>query len=172
MTKSEISKLLTIIYVYEKRGNAPSAVEVEAWFPLLADVGLQEAINAAGQHFAESDLPMTINRLRTAVKKNRAAQKPPESAKEKMRVPDADPDDPKAFIKALRAGQWESDPVPGKPPPEGIPLAAVGRKVPAVTAEEVNDESPRPRRWWLSRRQRDSSGSGGTGQTEDHPLPE
>lgn len=172
MTKTQVAFLLSAIYVYERRREGVSEAEVEAWYQLLAGLDFEDAKAVVTEHFSESDKPLSPAKIRTGVRTVAAARKPPEAAADRVRVPDADPDDPKAFIKALRTGQWEADPVPGKPPPEGIPLAVVGRKVPAVTAEEISDDAPRPRRWWLSRRQRNSSDNDGTQQTEDHPLPE
>lgn len=172
MTKTQVAFLLSAIYVYERRPEGVSQAEVEAWYQLLQGVDFEDAKTVVTEHFSESDRPLSPAKIRAGVRAVAAARKPTERAAERVRVPDADPDDPRAFIQALRNRRWEADPIPGKPPPEGIPLAGVGRKVPAVTSEEVNDDTPRPRRWWLSRRQRASSGPDGTQHTEDHPLPE
>jgi hypothetical protein len=172
VTKTQVAFLLSAIYVYERRPDGVSQAEVEAWYQLLHEVDFDDAKAVVTAHFSESDRPLSPSKIRAGVRVLSAARKPKEDTATRTRVPDADPDDPRAFIKALRNGHWEADPVPGKPPPEGIPLAAVGRNVPAVTAKEVNDDVPRPRRWWLSRRQRDRTEGSGMGQTEDQPLPE
>lgn len=172
MTKTQVAFLLSAIYVYERRPDAVSQTEIEAWYQLLHEVDFDDAKTVVTAHFSESDRPLSPAKIRTGVRTIAAARKPVEAPADRVRVPDADPDDPRAFIQALRNRHWEADPVPGKPPPEGIPLAAFGRKVPAVTSEEIADDTPRPRRWWLSRRQRNSSDTDGTHQTEDHPLPE
>lgn len=172
MEKSELSFLLTAIYVYERRETAVSQIEVEAWYQILEDVDFEDAKKVVTEHFSESDRRLSPAAIRTGARAIAATRKPPESPAERMKVPNADPDDPKAFIKALKAKDWQPDPIPGEPPQGGLELGSVGRKVPEVTAEEVADNGPRPRRWWVPRRQRDRPEGDGMGQGSESPVPE
>ena len=105
------------------------------------------------RHFTESESFLTPQRLRGMVRELQASRN--SKNVDPLKVPRADPDDVLAFIQALRNGEYEPDPVPGEPPPEGLPLSGVGRAVPAVTRAEIDDDAPRPRRWWLPRRYRE-----------------
>jgi hypothetical protein len=157
MTKTEVSFLLTAIYVYERREQAVSKVEVEAWHQLLASADFDDAKAVVTAHFAESDRRLSPAQILKGSRELAAARKPKEDTAQRLRVPNADPDDPTAFIRALRAGDYQPEPTPGTPPQGGLPLAAIGRRVPPVTSEEVADDTPRPRRWWLSRKQKSMS---------------
>lgn len=155
MIRSEVSELLSLIYGAERRTDAPSAVVVEAWAPLLKDVSLTEALEAAGRHYAEGAGPISISILRAGVRTLRAERLVPETIEDKYREPDADPDDTGAWVKALREKRWKPPGVPAVPPSEGLALEQVGRRVPEVSRQEVEDDAPRARRWWMKFRKDD-----------------
>lgn len=152
MTKLEVSELLTRVFAYERRSGAIGHVDVEAWYPLLRDVDPDAAKAAVERHFAESGEYLTVARLRALVA---VAGSEPLTAEEALRIPAADPDDVPAWLEALRAGRFADPPTPGAGPPGGLNMLGVGRKVPGVSAEEVEDDQPRPRRWWLPRRSKE-----------------
>lgn len=158
MTKSEVGKLLLVIYGLERRADAPSAAVVESWHPLLWDVSLEEAVNAVHRFYGDGGNLIGVSALRSEVRKIRVEQAVPESIEDRYREPDADPDDTGAWVRALREKRFKPPGVPAVPPVGGLPLEGVGRVVPEVSREEVEDEAPRPRRWWLRLAKREVAG--------------
>ena len=124
MTKSEVSFLLAAIYVYERRNDAVSKAQVEAWHQLLEDVEFEDAKAAVTAHFSESDRMLSVAALRASIKQARVKANKADSVAETTRVPDADPDDIRAFKEAIKEGHWL---------PERNP----------------EDFEQRPRRWWM-----------------------
>lgn len=148
MTKSEVSFLLSAIYVYERRQDAVSTVQVEAWHQLLGDIDFETAKKVIASHYMESDRTLTVAGLRAAA---RSLQPRRDTVDEKTRVPDADPDDTRAFIGALKSGHWQPPRDPEDYETKALDVSSVGRRVPQVSDKEVGDDEPRPRRWWMSR---------------------
>jgi len=153
MNKPDVAKLLTAIYAYERRLDTVGVSEVEAWFPLLEDLDYDYARRAVTKHFLTSDRYLTVSRLRVLTGEVAAAMhvpaEPVDSVDAQLRVPDADPDDPSAYAQALRQGSFQPRRRPEDYPPRELKTSGVGRTVPRVSAEEVADDEPRPRRWWM-----------------------
>ncbi len=102
-------------------------------------------------YFADSDRPLSPARIRAGVRLLADRRNPPGTVAEKTLLPDADPDEPAAYIQAMREHRWvpvrDSEDFPRK----ALDTSGVGREVPPVSAGEIQDEAPRPRRWWLFR---------------------
>ena len=147
MTKTQLSFLLTAIYVYERRRDAVSQVEVEAWHQLLADVDFDDAKTVVTEYFADSDRPLSPAKLRAGARALQAQRRPPERAADRLLVPDADPDDPEAFIEAVRGRRY----LPARDPQDFEPRVLELPAVRGVEAEPEITPKSRPRRWWLLR---------------------
>jgi hypothetical protein len=148
MTKSEVSFLLTAIFVYERRPDGVSQMEVEAWYQLLADVDFQDAKAVVTTHFAESDRQLSPAKIRAGVRTLATARRPPETAADRLRVPDANPDDPKAFIEALKAHRWQPERDAADYPLRQLDVSSLGA-MPDLPDGEARGVPIRARRWWL-----------------------
>jgi hypothetical protein len=148
LTKAELSQLIIVIYASERRADAPSRAVVEAWHPQLADFAFEDALAVVSQHYADQDRPITLAQLCGGLRKKRAAAKPVDQVEEKTLVPEADPDDPQAYIAAMRGHRYFARRDPADFAERGLDLPAMG-----VVAEEKGTEGQpgRPRRWWLPR---------------------
>lgn len=149
MTKAELSQLIIIIYASERRADAPSRAVVEAWHPQLVGYSFEDCLQVVSQHYAESDRPITLAQLCTGAKKQLAARKPAERIEDRLRVPEADPDDPGAFIRAMRERRYFAIRNPDDFALRELDLPSMG-EVPEDRKDE-DARKPRPRRWWLLR---------------------
>lgn len=151
MTKTEVGKLLTYIFLCERRTSPPGRADVEAWHTLVEGIGYGEAFAAARAHFmGDSDEFLSIPRLRALVRVERLRQAPPETPTERTLVPDADPDDPAAFIQAVRDRRYLPPRDPADFGDRPLDVEGLGRAVPDE-APETPVKPSRPKRWWLPR---------------------
>lgn len=148
MTKGELAQLMIVIYASERRADAPSKAVVEAWHPQLAEYSPEDALRVITQHYADSDRPITLAQLCGGLKRLSAARHPTGRVEDTLLVPDADPDDPKAFIKAMREQRYFARRYPEDFAPREIDLPSMGR---VAGESETEEKKPRPRRWWLLR---------------------
>ena len=147
MTKAELTQLIIIIYASERRADAPSRAVVEAWHPKLAEASFQDACTVVSEHYGTSDRPITLAQLCEGVRKAEAARKRTDSVEDRLRIPDADPDDPQAFISAMKGQRYLPDRHPEDftlPAPD---FSTLGRQMPG--GEEAAGKPVRPRRWWM-----------------------
>ena len=157
MNKPDVAKILTAIYTYERRLESVGISEVETWFPLLEDLEYEQVRRAVTAHFLASDRYLTVARLRELVtqeQRKNAPVQPSEDVDLRTRVPDADPDDPVAYMEAIRDGRWQ--PTRERTEKRALDTSALGRRVPRVSAEEAADDAPRPRRWWMLRKTKEA----------------
>lgn len=147
MTKAELSQLMILIYASERRADAPSRAVVEAWHPQLVEFSFEDACQVVSEHYAESDRPITLAQLCGGVRKRQAARCGTDGVEERMRVPDADPDDPKAFIEALRGHRYFARRYLEDFTPRELELPRMGE----VPEGDDHAEEVKPRRWWLGR---------------------
>lgn len=150
VTKAELSQLIIVIYASERRADAPSKAVVEAWHPQLVGYSFEDCLRVVSQHYAESDRPITLAQLCAGARKQLAARKPPERIEDRLRVPEADPDDPGAFIRAMREQRYFAIRNPEDFVVRELDLPSMG-EVPEDRKEEETAPKPRPRRWWLLR---------------------
>lgn len=146
MTKSELSQLIIVIYASERRADAPSKAVVEAWHPQLEHYPFQDALQVVSQYYAEQDRPITLNQLCAGLRKKQALRQPVDQVREKTLVPDADPDDPLAYLDALKERRF----LPPRNPDDFTARILEFPKM-GSTEEEPPQVKPRPRRWWLLR---------------------
>lgn len=123
MNRAEVQFLLSAIYVYERRADAVGQAQVEAWYQLLGDFDVEDGKQAVLKHFASSDRPLTVNKLRADILSLRARARGDGAGR--LRLPDASPDDPQAFLEALRGREWQAE------------------------REPEPAREPRERRWWM-----------------------
>jgi hypothetical protein len=147
VTKSELSQLIIIIYASERRADAPSRSVVEAWHPQLEHFDFQDALQVVSQYYAAQDRPITLNQLCTGLRKKRAERQPVDLVREKTLVPDADPDDPLAYLDALKQRRY----LPARDPEDYTAKVLEFPKLRSVESEEPSQPKTRPRRWWLLR---------------------
>lgn len=147
MTKGELAQLIIVIYASERRADAPSKAVVEAWHPQLETFPLQDALEVVSQYYAEQDRPITLNQLCAGLRKKRAERKPVDQVQEKTLVPDADPDDPLAYLDALKQRRF----LPARNPEDFTAQILEFPKMGTVEDEQPPEDKPRPRRWWLLR---------------------
>jgi hypothetical protein len=145
VTKAELSQLIIVIYASERRADAPSRAVVEAWHPQLAGYPVEDALQVVSQHYADSDRPITLANLCEGLRKAEKARRPTNRVEDSLLIPDADPDDPQAFISAMREQRYFARRDPADFAPRELDLPAMGD----VPEQEV--KPPRPRRWWMLR---------------------
>src|SRR5690554_3917945 len=76
---------------------------VEAWYGILRPLHADQAMQAVQNHFSTSDRRLMPSHVAEGVKKIREeAMVDFQAAGQPLEVPDADPDDPKAYILAIR----------------------------------------------------------------------
>lgn len=148
MTKAELSQLMIIIYASERRADAPSRAVVEAWHPQLEGYSAEDALQVISQYYSDNDRPLSLSQLCTGLKKLVAARRPTNRVEDNLLVPEADPDDPQAFIKAMREQRYFARRDPADFAPRELDLPSMGR---VAGESEIEEEKPRPRRWWLLR---------------------
>lgn len=147
MTKAELSQLIIVIYASERRADAPSKAVVEAWHPQLERYDLQDALQVVSQYYAEQDRPITLNQLCAGLRKKRAERQPVDRVGEKTLVPDADPDDPLAYLDALKKRRF----LPARDPEDFTAKILDFPKMGTVESVDPPEPKSRPRRWWLLR---------------------
>lgn len=147
MTKAELTQLIIIIYASERRADAPSRAVVEAWHPKLADASFQDACTVVSEHYGTSDRPITLAQLCEGVRKAQAARKRTDRVEDRLRVPDADPDDPEAFIQAMKGQRYLPDRDPDDFTRPALDVSMLGQQMPSGDA--VQEKPVRPRRWWM-----------------------
>lgn len=147
MTKAELTQLIIIIYASERRADAPSRAVVEAWHPKLADALFHEACTVVSEHYGMSDRPITLAQLCEGVRKTQAARKRTDRVEDRLRVPDADPDDPQAFISAMKGQQYLPERNPEDFTRPALDVSTLGQRMPGE--EEPQKKPVRPRRWWM-----------------------
>lgn len=126
MNASEAAQLLTVAAAFDQR--TISREDAIAWADVLRSVDLEDAVAAVKQHYTNSTtrvMPADIFRGVRALRGDRVARVV-ES------VPDADPDDPAAYITALRAGRRRAGGTRGLPQ-----LPRMFRQMPKVTPAEL-----------------------------------
>lgn len=147
MTKGELAQLMIVIYASERRADAPSRAVVEAWHPQLEQYSPEDALQVISQYYTDNDRPITLAQLCGGLRKLVAARRPTNRVEDNLLVPDADPDDPQAFIRAMREQRYFARRYPEDFEPRVLDLPTMG----TVAAEEEPVSKSRPRRWWLGR---------------------
>lgn len=147
MTKGELAQLIIVIYASERRADAPSKAVVEAWHPQLERFGFEDALKVVSEHYAGNERPITLAQLCDGLRK-RQPRPTTDQVRERLLVPDADPDNPLAYLEALKQRKFQAERNPEDFAPQALELPKMVR----VAGVEVPiEEKPRPRRWWLPR---------------------
>lgn len=147
MTKAELTQLIIIIYACERRADAPSRAVVEAWHPKLAAASFNDACVVVSDHYGTSDRPITLAQLCEGLRKAVAARSRTDEVADRLRVPDADPDNPQAFISAMKGRRFLPDRDPEDFTRPALDVSTLGKGVPEETV--VEEKPVRPRRWWM-----------------------
>lgn len=101
MNRAETARLLTMCAAYDNR--TPSEAAVIAWHEALADLAFEDAKTAVVDHYRASRewiMPADVRQRIVEIRRHRLAALGDDAA-----VPDADPDDVEAYLKALREGR-------------------------------------------------------------------
>lgn len=102
MNRDETRALLFLAAAMESRGWAPTHIDVDAWTLVLADLRhFDDARDAIVQHYRQSPHRVTPAEVLAGVKRIRTDR----LARTPDAVPDADPDQPAAYVQALRDGR-------------------------------------------------------------------
>lgn len=131
MNRDETRALLFIAAAMESRGWTPTQIDVDAWTLVLADLGhFDDARDAIIAHYRQSPHRVTPAEVIAGVKRLRADRlsRIPDPA------PDADPDDPLAYRRALREGRTRvaDGDIPAQPQRVRAAIANTFREVPAI----------------------------------------
>lgn len=113
MTPEEVFDLLTQ-KIQPRDGRTVGKVDVAVWFEDIGDLNYADACEAVALHFREADGWLMPKHIHDLVKRIRAGR----LADSDQVIPAADPDDPKAYIAALRSNY--RDLADGVPPRRAI----------------------------------------------------
>ena len=135
MTPAEVSTLLSFLAAFDQRTIGET--DAMAWGRALAGVSLHEAQEAATRHYRVSpDRAMPSHILAWVQKWREEASGVPVGPGLGSEVPDADPDDVRGYVAALRAGRtvtlpgaWRAQLTSG--------IESVGRKTSMPTREST-----------------------------------
>lgn len=117
MTPAETAEALAMAAAFDRR--TVGRADVAAWHAVLGDLAATDVRDAIAGHYRDSRdwlMPADIRDRVKATRRTRLAAVPDE-------IPDADPDDPAAYIAALREGRTRI--ASGEPRPVAALLARV-----------------------------------------------
>ncbi|HEV2344421.1 MAG TPA: hypothetical protein VGS97_10045 [Actinocrinis sp.] len=110
MTRSQVAALLGLMATFDYRKT--DQTDDEAWLNVVGDLDFDDAKAAVFEHYKTSDermKPVDVRRGVSALREQRArCNGAPVGAGGTVEIPDADPDDWRGYIAALRAGRLRS----------------------------------------------------------------
>jgi len=119
VNRAEVAELLTVIASFDRR--TLDDPDVIAWHAVLRDEHLADCREAVVRHYAEKTdwiMPAHVRKGARMIRRERMA------ALDKY-APDADPDDPQAYIRALRDGRRRTTEGQRSLPPIGRVFRAI-----------------------------------------------
>lgn len=127
MNMSEIATLLAMVAAFDRR--TVGEADVVAWHEAIGDLRLEDARSAVVAHFRTSRdwlMPLDVRTAVTAMRRDRLERDMPTDP------PDADPNDPAAYIAALRDQRRRVGDGTERPRPVAELIAGTVKRMPDV----------------------------------------
>jgi hypothetical protein len=121
VSRGDAARLLALAAAFDRRTVGEE--DAVAWADVLADLDAEDCARAVREHYRDQTAWIMPAHVRAAVKRYRNER----TSAEPEEVPDADPDDVKAYLAALRAGRRRAA-APGRKRPVAALLDGVARR--------------------------------------------
>lgn len=126
MNRSELRDLLGFASAFDGRSVTDEAVE--AWYEILRPFHLDQAMQAVKNHFSTSDRKLMPFHVVDGVRKIREeVMRDFQSGGQPLEIPDADPDDTRAYLQAVR--EQRSRHADGHQVPVGKMIESLGERM-------------------------------------------